>query len=201
MWQQFRVEVTAAKLASKQPTHQDSPTRWKSTHEMCTNASNKRVILDNIMDQYTDAIGHGVLPNLEWHAIDGVSTFLHVPRQVMESLAANHKPMLDLVPMSVSLLLKHCDDNEQQLQEIDNKLTTVGVKAKLEKYKSKLVQEPMIIVAYLNPQIPKPTDLVKLKLVIDLVRNFLQRRYSVEVSSRQSIEQEAAGNSLFATMF
>ncbi|KAH9542163.1 hypothetical protein CY35_14G101700 [Sphagnum magellanicum] len=148
MWQQFRVEVTAAKLASKQPTHQDSPTRWKSTHEMCTNASNKRVILDNIMDQYTAAIGHGVLPNLEWHAIDGVSTFLHMPRQVMESLAANHKPMLDLVPMSVSLLLKHCDDNEQQLQEIDNKLTTVGVKAKLEKYKSKLVQEPMIIVAY-----------------------------------------------------
>jgi hypothetical protein len=75
------------------------------------------------------------------------------------------------------------------------------MKAKLEKYKSKLVQEPAIIAAYLNPQIPKPTDPAELKLIIDLVRNLLQRRYSAEVSSRQSIEQEAAGNSLFATMF
>jgi hypothetical protein len=49
---------------------------------------------------------------LEWHAIDGVSTFLRALRQVMESLAADHKPTLDLVPMSVSLLLKHYDDSE-----------------------------------------------------------------------------------------
>jgi hypothetical protein len=62
------------------------------------------------------------------------------------------------------------------------------MKAKLEKYKSKLVQEPMIIATYLNLQIPKPTDLAKLKLVVDLVRNSLQRRYLAEVSSRQSIE-------------
>ncbi|CAM6063710.1 unnamed protein product [Sphagnum tenellum] len=44
------------------------------------------------------------------------------------------------------------------------------MKAKLEKYKSKLVQEPTIIVTYLNSQIPKPTDPVELKLVVDLVR-------------------------------
>ncbi|CAN5952281.1 unnamed protein product [Sphagnum jensenii] len=75
------------------------------------------------------------------------------------------------------------------------------MKAKLEKYKSKLVQEPAIIAPYLNPQIPKPTDLAKLKLVVDLVHNSLQCRYSAKVSSRQSIEQEAAGNSLFAAMF
>ncbi len=67
------------------------------------------------MDQYAANIGHGALPDLEWHAIDGVSTFLRVPRQVMESLVADHKPTLDLVPMSVFLLLKHCDDNEQEL--------------------------------------------------------------------------------------
>jgi len=103
--------------------------------------------------------------------------------------------------MSVFLLLKHYDDNEQQLQEIDSKLTVVGMKAKLEMYKSKLVQDSAIIVAYLNPQIPKPTDSAELKLVIDFVRNLLQRCYSVEVSSRQSIEQEAVGNSLFAAMF
>jgi hypothetical protein len=42
-----------------------------------------------------------------------VSTFLHAPRQVMESLTADHKPTFDLVPMFVSLLLKHYDDNEQ----------------------------------------------------------------------------------------
>jgi hypothetical protein len=103
----------------------------------------------------------------------------------MESLAADHKLTLDLVPMSVSLLLKQCDNNEQ---EIDGKLTTVGMKAKLEKYKSKLVQEPVIITAYLNPQIPKLTDLAELKLIVDLVRNSLQHHYSAMVSSRQSSE-------------
>jgi hypothetical protein len=50
MWQQYRDEAAVAMFASKQPTHQDSPTRWKSTHEMCTGTSGKRVILDNIMD-------------------------------------------------------------------------------------------------------------------------------------------------------
>jgi len=62
------------------------------------------------------------------------------------------------------------------------------MKAKLKKYKSKLLQELTIIVAYLNPQIPKPTDPTELKLIIDLVRNSLQRHYSAEVSSRQSIK-------------
>jgi len=103
----------AAKLASKEPTHQDSPTRWNSTHEMCADTFGKRVILDSIMDHYAADIGHSAFLDLEWHAIDGVSTFLCVPHQVMESLAADHKPTFDLVPMSVSLLLKHCDDNEQ----------------------------------------------------------------------------------------
>jgi hypothetical protein len=62
------------------------------------------------------------------------------------------------------------------------------MKAKLKKYKSKLLQELAIIAAYLNPQIPKPTDPTELKLIIDLVRNSLQRHYSAEVSSRQSIK-------------
>jgi len=151
MRQQYRVEVAAAELASKESMHQDSPTRWNSTHEMCADASGKRVILDSIMDQYAADIGHSALPDLEWHAIDCVSTFLRAPCKVMESLAADHKPTLDLVPMSVSLLLKHCDDNEQQLQEINGKLMAIGMKAKLEKYKSKLVQEPAIIATYYNP--------------------------------------------------
>ncbi len=53
--------------------------------------------------------------------------------------------------MSVSLLLKHYNNSKQELQEIDGKLTMVEMKAKLKKYKSKLVQEPAIIAAYLNP--------------------------------------------------
>jgi hypothetical protein len=155
---------------------------------MCVDASGKHVVLDSIMDQYAADIRHDALPDLEWHAIDNVSTFLRAPSEVMESPAADHKSTLDLVPMSVSLLLKHYNDNEQQLQEIDGKLTAIGMKAKLKKYKSKLVQEPTIIATYLNPQIPKLTDPAELKLVVDLVRNSLQRRYSTEVSSRQSIE-------------
>ncbi|CAK9220537.1 unnamed protein product [Sphagnum troendelagicum] len=75
------------------------------------------------------------------------------------------------------------------------------MKAKLKKYKNNLVQEPMIIAAYLNPQIPKSTDPVELKLIVDLVRNSLQHRYSTEVNSRQNIEQEVAGNLLFTAMF
>ncbi|CAM6006994.1 unnamed protein product [Sphagnum balticum] len=106
----------------------------------------------------------------------------------MENLTADHKPTLNLVPMFVSLLLKHYNDNEQQLQEINSKLTTVEMKAKLEKYKSKLVQDPAIITAYLNSQISKSTDPAKLKLVVDLIRNSLQRHYSIEVSSCQSIK-------------
>ncbi|CAK9876843.1 unnamed protein product [Sphagnum jensenii] len=113
MWQQYHIEAAAAKLASKKPMHQDSPMHWNLTHEMCANAFGKCIVLDNIMDQYATDIGNGALLDLEWHAIDNMSTFLHAPRQVMESLAADHKPTLDLLLMSVSLLLKHCDDNEQ----------------------------------------------------------------------------------------
>jgi hypothetical protein len=53
--------------------------------------------------------------------------------------------------MSVSLLLKHFNDSEQQLQEIGDKLTVIEMKAKLKKYKNKLVQELAIIAVYLNP--------------------------------------------------
>jgi hypothetical protein len=43
---------------------------------MCVDTSGKRIVLDSIMDQYAADIGHGALPELEWHAIDSVSTFL-----------------------------------------------------------------------------------------------------------------------------
>jgi hypothetical protein len=131
MQQQYRVEATAAGLASKEPTHQDLPTRRNLTHKMCTDASGKRVVLDSIVDQYAANIGHDVFPDLEWHAIDSVSTFLCASRQVMENLTTDQKSTLDLVPMSVFLLVKHSDNSEQQLQKIDGKLTAVRMKAKL----------------------------------------------------------------------
>jgi hypothetical protein len=80
MQQQYHVKVAATGLANKEPTHQDSSIHWNSTHKMCVDVSGKRIVLDSIMDQYVADIGHGALPDLEWHAIDGVSTFLRAPR-------------------------------------------------------------------------------------------------------------------------
>ncbi|CAM6073757.1 unnamed protein product [Sphagnum tenellum] len=71
MRQQYRIEAAVAGFANKEPTHQDSPTRWSSTHEMCTNASGKLVILDSIMDQYAADIGHGTPLDLESRAAPG----------------------------------------------------------------------------------------------------------------------------------
>jgi hypothetical protein len=47
---------------------------------MCIDASRKCLVLDSIMDQYTADIGHSALPDLEWHAIDSVSTFFRALR-------------------------------------------------------------------------------------------------------------------------
>jgi hypothetical protein len=50
MCQAYRREVDLASFTSKEPTHQDCPTRWNSTHEMGSNAFSKRVPLDHIMN-------------------------------------------------------------------------------------------------------------------------------------------------------
>jgi hypothetical protein len=96
---------------------------------MCADASGKCIILDNIMDQYMADIGHDALLNLEWHAVNGVLTFLRVPHKSWRASQPIISQRFDLVPMSVSLLLKHYDDNEQELHEIDRKLTMVEMKA------------------------------------------------------------------------
>ncbi|OAE20506.1 hypothetical protein AXG93_948s1130 [Marchantia polymorpha subsp. ruderalis] len=152
--QQYQIEALHSGLGSKEPTHADLPTRWNSTHQMCDDAFRKRVVVDTIMDQYKDDIGHGALKDLEWQVISSVSSFLCAPRQVMESLA-DCKPTLDLVSLSIAMFIKHCNDNEQNLQEIHDALTAIPMKMKLQSYEKKLVQEPAIIAAYLNPQIPK----------------------------------------------
>jgi len=102
MRQTYRCE---ADLASKKPTHQDCPTRQNSTHKMGSNAFNKRVPLDHIMNIYSNKIGVNVLSDDQWEHIVAVTAFLHPPHQVMESLVADRKTSLDLVFVSITHLV------------------------------------------------------------------------------------------------
>jgi hypothetical protein len=98
--QSYRLEAKRLGYTSKEPTHQDRPTRWNSTHEMCSNALKKHEALDHTMVQHRDNLGKGPLTDLEWTKVSAVMNFLRVPRQVMESLATNRKSSLDLVQLS-----------------------------------------------------------------------------------------------------
>jgi hypothetical protein len=103
----YRAEAERLGYASKEPTHQDSPTRWNSTHQMCSDALEKREALDQTMMLHEDDLGRGPLTDLEWSKIGAVMTFLRPPRQVMESLAADLKSSLDLVQLSMAHLIQH----------------------------------------------------------------------------------------------
>jgi hypothetical protein len=72
---------------------------------------------------------------------------------------------MDLVQLSISHLIEHCATNEPVLKNIHASLSAETMKAKLLVYKEKLVQLPAIVCAYLNPQIPKPTDPVTLSII------------------------------------
>jgi hypothetical protein len=63
-------------------------------------------------------------------------------------------------------------------QEIDLNRTATRMKSELERYRSLLVQEPAIVAAYLNPQLPKPNDLIEQAKLMLTIRAVLQRRYS-----------------------
>ena len=178
MRQAYRREADLAGFASKEPTHQDCPTRWNSTHEMGSDAFSKRVPLDRIMNLYNDEIGVGVLSDEQWERIAAVTAFLRPPRQVMESLAADRKTSLDLVSASITHLIKHCDNGEIALKGIAQDLTATGMKAKLKQYEKLLVQEPAIVAAYLNPQLPRPTDPAAMDQITALIRSLIQRWYS-----------------------
>jgi hypothetical protein len=160
MHQAYRREAELAGFVSKEPLHQDCPTRWNSTHEMGRDAFSKRVPLDHIMNLYNDTIGVDVLSDEQWERIVAVTAFLRPPRQVMESLAADRKTSLDLVFAFITHLIKHCENGETTFKDTDQNLATAGMKAKLQHYEKLLVQEPAIVAAYLNPQLPRPTDLI-----------------------------------------
>jgi hypothetical protein len=195
-----RREAEVANLVSKEPTHQDSPTRWNSTHDMRNGAILKRVSLDVTMRRYEGVIGGGKLSDAQWGYIEGVTGFLRLPRQVMTSLSAKRKSTLDLVPLTLTHLLNHCDDGEAGLQAIDLNLTATRMKSELERYRSLLVQEPAIMAAYLNPQLPKPTDPIEQAELMLTIRAVLQRRYSGEMAAQEPQLSEDDGHSLFAML-
>ena len=178
MRQEYRLEAQRLGYASKEPTHQDSPTRWNSTHEMCSDALQKREALDLTMMLHEDDLGTSSLSDLEWSKVRAVMDFLRVPRQVMESLAADRKSSLDLVQLSIAHLIKHCEVKEEELARIHPSLSAADMKAKLEMHETKLVQLPALIAGYLNPQIPKATDPTQLKELKLIIRSVLQDRYS-----------------------
>jgi hypothetical protein len=115
--------------------------------------------LDIIMTRFQDVICcTGPLTDEEWIKIEGVMSFLRLPRQVMQSLSADARSTLDLVPMTINRLKKLCERGEAALNEIDITLTAATMQSELDRYRAYLVQEPAVIAAYLNPQIPKTTE-------------------------------------------
>jgi hypothetical protein len=86
---------------------------------MGTNAFNKRVPLDHIMNLYNNKIGIDVLSDDQWERIVVMTVFLCPPHSVMESLAVDRKMSLDLVSMSITHFIKHYENGETTLKDID----------------------------------------------------------------------------------
>ena len=89
------------------------------------------------MVQHCNNLGTGPLSDLEWRKIGAAMTFLQKLQQVMESLAADRKSSLDLVQLSFAHLIKHYEANEEQLKEINNSISAINMKTKLEMYETK----------------------------------------------------------------
>ncbi len=166
---------------------------------MGSDAFNKRVPLDHIMNFYNDTIGVDVLSDEQWERIAAVTAFLRPPRQVMESLAADRKTSLDLVSASITHLIKHCENGETTFKDTDQDLTTVGIKAKLQQYEKLLVQESAIVAAYLNLQLLRPTDLTTMGQITALIRSQILRRYS-NIVVAPTLQPDRV-NTLFVAMF
>jgi hypothetical protein len=73
------------------------------------------------------------------------------------------------------------------------------MKAKLQQYEKLLVQEPAIVAAYLNPQLPRPTDLTAMGQITTLIRSQILRRYSNIVAAPTPRPDRV--DTLFVAMF
>jgi hypothetical protein len=85
---------------------------------------------------------------------------------------------------------------------VDPSLSVADMKSKLETYEKKLVQLPAIVAGYLNPQIHKPTDPMKLKELKMTIRAVFKDRYSDKlhvIPPRNVLEQSNA--TLFEALF
>ena len=197
------VKLNLVGFASKESTHQDCPTRWNSTHEMGSDAFSNRIPLDHIMNLYNDDIGIGVLSDEQWECIVDVTAFLRPPQQVMESLAADRKTSLDLVSASITHLIKHNNNGEIAFKGIAQDLTATGMKAKLKQFEKLLVQEPAIVAAYLNLQLPRPTDPAAMDQITPLIRFLIffliQHQYLNIVAALTPHPNRV--NTLFTAMF
>ncbi|OAE29031.1 hypothetical protein AXG93_146s1050 [Marchantia polymorpha subsp. ruderalis] len=87
--QQYRIEALRSWLSSTKPTHVDLPTRWNSTHQMCDDAFRKRVVIDTIMDQYKDDIGHGILKVPVHRAVAATAILAEGEEKILKSIVQN----------------------------------------------------------------------------------------------------------------
>jgi hypothetical protein len=84
-------------------------------------------------------------------------------------------------------------------KDTDQDLTTAGMKAKLQQYEKLLVQEPAIVAVYLNPQLPRPTDLTAMGQITALICSQNLRRYSNIVAA--PTPRPDCVDTLFVAMF
>jgi hypothetical protein len=93
----------------------------------------------------------------------------------METVAAETKPMLDLVASSVDRLIQHCENGHNSFLQGMDSLKTDDMKSMLIRYRRLLVREPAIVAAYLNPQVPKPSKQSEVETIQTLIRPVLLR--------------------------
>lgn len=82
------------------------------------------ITLDSIMETFSAENGSGALIKGDWALVRAISRFLRQHQQVMKRLCADRRTTLNLVPVSIHMLIKHCDGSEKRLQQTDCTLTT-----------------------------------------------------------------------------
>lgn len=129
-------------LSTKKLTHQYSSTHLNSMYHIGINSFNKRVVVDSNMQQFASDIDCFTLNDDQWHVIYGVTTFQHKSHQIMQNLITYHKPTLDLLPLFIAHLVKHCKTNKVQLLDSIPKLQQSKCKIRLKNMKNRKCQNP-----------------------------------------------------------